>query len=123
MDPSTGVKLHLKYKRALELFDEKCGSDAVGTACNHLASYVEKTDEAYINMADGDSKDSGDKKSKKEVPMHESNLTMYIVLWMYLPGIALICCCCNGCEHFEGGRKEEDEAEFAEITKETLIEA
>ena len=113
MDESIETKLHLKYKRALVLFNEKCGSDAAEATCNHLADYVERTDDAYMNMKASS--------KNKEVPMHESNLTMYVVLWMYLPGVALICCCCNGCEHFEGGKKE-DEAEIHEMQGETLIE-
>ena len=103
MDESTEVKLRLKYKRALVLYDEKCGSVAATEECNHLMHYTEKSDEALVSM-----------KAKKEGGLHESNLTGYILLWMYLPGIALICCCCNGCEHFEGGVKEEDVAEVYE---------
>ena len=41
------------------------------------------------------------------MPLHETNLNMYIAFWVFLPTIALICCCCNGCEHFEGGRAQE----------------
>ena len=45
--------------------------------------------------------------SEKPQKMHENNLTGYVALWVFLPTIALICCCCYGCEHFEGGRRSE----------------
>ena len=42
--------------------------------------------------------------AEEKVPMHKSNLTMYVVIWVFLTPIALICCMCNGCDHFEGGQ-------------------
>ena len=47
----------------------------------------------------------------------ERNLSGYVALWVLLPTIALLCCCCNGCEHFEGGstNAREETNEYTEM--------
>ena len=71
-----------------------------------------------ISLADGDddddSKGDGGKAPNcegKDAKMSECQMGLYIFLWVCCTPIALICCCCAGCDHFEGGVKEEDEKE------------
>ena len=79
MDESTEVKLKLKYKRALKLYDEKCSSDPTTTACNALKIYTEKSEEALVSMK----------------TIYETNKLAYYSLWVVCPCIAAINCCDN----------------------------